>query len=149
MEIRPAVQADLTAWAEMRSLLWPESADDHAEELAQYFDGQSIDIVETFVLEDPPGSLAGFIELNIRGFVEGSRSARVPYVEAWFVKEAHRGKGYGKGLMERAGKWATELGYAELASDTDIDNDLSITLHKHLGFDETVRVVCFLKQLTS
>lgn len=34
------------------------------------------------------------------------------------------------------------------ASDTTHDNALSIALHNKLGFQETERVVCFLKHLT-
>ena len=147
MNIRPARDADLLEWARMRSALWPASKDDHRRELAEYFSGQSIDIVEALVLEADQGALAGFIELNVRSFAEGSRSPRVPYVEAWFVCPKFRGYGHGKALMLRAESWALEKGFTELASDTELSNRNSIAVHEHLGFTETERVVCFLKRL--
>ena len=147
MKIRPAKTSDLPQWTEMRSALWPKSKDDHPAELEQYFSGRSIDIVEALMLETNPGELAGFIELNIRSFAEGSRSARVPYIEAWFVRPEWRGNGYGKALLLRAEAWAIEKGFTELASDSELDNQNSIAIHRHLGYTETERVVCFLKFL--
>ena len=147
VKIRVAKGSDLEQWAEMRSVLWPVSQNDHSKELADYFSGESIDIVEAFIIETEQAEVAGFIELNIRNFAEGSRSPRVPYVEAWFIRPKFRGKGYGKALMERAESWAIEKGFKELASDTELSNEKSIALHKHFGYVETERVVCFLKRL--
>ena len=148
MKIRTAKQIDRKAWAEMRSQLWPDSTDGHIGEIEEYFSGKSIDIVEAFVIEEEGGALVGFIELNIRNFAEGSRSPKLPYVEAWFVRADYRGKGYGQSLMRQAEKWARERGYKELASDTEIENTKSIAIHKKLGFAETDRIVCFLKKLS-
>jgi aminoglycoside 6'-N-acetyltransferase I len=49
--------------------------------------------------------------------------------------------------MAHAERWAGALGYSELASDAEIDNTVSISAHRALGFDETDRIVCFLKKL--
>jgi aminoglycoside 6'-N-acetyltransferase I len=49
--------------------------------------------------------------------------------------------------MSYAEKWALSLGYNELASDTEIENEQSISIHSHLGFKEIERIVCFLKRL--
>lgn len=49
--------------------------------------------------------------------------------------------------MQKAEQWAISQGYSELASDTKIDNNRSISMHKHLGVLETERIVCFLKRL--
>lgn len=147
MNIRKVRYADLEAWTEMRSQLWPDLKDDHAVELEQYFSGRSIDIVQAYVIEDKNEIAVGFIELNLRNFAEGSRSPEVPYVEAWFVRGACRGQGWGKRLMEQAEQWALEQGYSELASDTELVNTHSIAMHRALGFEETERVVCFLKKL--
>ena len=131
----------------MRNILWPESIELHANEIQEFFDNKSIDIVETYVIERDNSKLAGFIELNIRNFAEGSRSPEVPYVEAWFIDEDCRAKGLGTQLMETAEAWALKKGYSELASDTETFNEYSISLHQKLGFKETDRVVCFLKKL--
>jgi aminoglycoside 6'-N-acetyltransferase I len=147
MRIRAANKSDLEEWLGMRTELWPESSGAHSIEIAEYFAGKSIDIVETFVAENERGELAGFIELNIRNFAEGSRSPKFPYVEAWLVRSKFQGLGYGRALMEKAESWAIENGFSELASDTVLNNENGIAMHKHLGFVETERIVCFIKKL--
>ncbi len=147
MNIRPVQQADLLAWAELRTQLWPDSQDQHVKELEAFFAGTSIDIVEALVLVNEAGELCGFMELNIRNFAEGSRCSKVPYVEAWYVKPTYQDAGHGKQFMQLAETWARKLGYSELASDTEIVNKKSIAIHKKLGFTETERIVCFLKKL--
>ena len=127
--------------------LWPKTGDAHIRELKEYFDGTSIDIIDAYVLIDEVSQVCGFMELNIRNFSEGSRSPKVPYVEAWFVDSMYRGNGYGKQLISLAESWAKEKGYDELASDTEIENKESIKIHKWLDFQETERIVCFLKKL--
>ena len=146
MIIREATLNDAIAWSEMRTDLWPETEDMHVAEIKEYFSGKSIDIVQAYVGEVELETV-GFLELNIRNFAEGSRSPKLPYVEAWYIKPKYRGNGYGALLMQQAEKWAVAKGYSELASDTELENDRSIAMHKHLGFVETERLVCFLKKL--
>ncbi|TNC80611.1 MAG: histone acetyltransferase [Oleiphilus sp.] len=146
MHIRKAQEHDLDVWSHMRTALWPDTTDAHIAELKDYFCGTSHDIRVAYLIE-ADGERVGFLELNVRNFAEGSRHSAVPYVEAWYVKPAHQGKGYGKALMQQAENWARESGFSELASDTTPDNTRSIHMHKHLGFKETERVVCFLKDL--
>ncbi|SMF56618.1 aminoglycoside 6'-N-acetyltransferase I [Alteromonadaceae bacterium Bs31] len=130
----------------MRTSLWPDTEDCHLAEIDEYFGGRSIDIQQAYVAE-LEGAIIGFLELNIRNFAEGSRKPKVPYVEAWYVKPHYQNSGYGRQLMLRAEQWALSLGYSQLASDTTIENERSIAMHKNLGFKETERVVCFLKSL--
>ncbi|MDJ0740912.1 MAG: GNAT family N-acetyltransferase [Gammaproteobacteria bacterium] len=146
MMIRDAHRADIAVWSQMRTDLWPDTDDGHLAQIDAYFARSSTDIVQVFVAETA-ADVVGFLELNIRNFAEGSRSPRLPYVEAWYVKPQHRGQGYGGLLMQRAEDWAAAEGYTELASDTELDNERSIAVHKHLGFVETERIVCFLKRL--
>jgi aminoglycoside 6'-N-acetyltransferase I len=147
LHIREVMAADLDGWACLRGQLWPEDADQHPAELKQFFAGRSVDIIKAYVLVDGDDQVRGFMELNIRNFAEGSRSPRVPYVEAWYVSPEHQGQGWGKQFMHKAEQWALKMGHCELASDTEITNQHSIDVHKHLGFVETERVVCLLKQL--
>lgn len=74
MNIRLAKKSDIGEWSRMRSALWPDSPDQHIAEIEEFFTENSVDIVETFVVERPSGNLAGFIELNIRGFAALSLS---------------------------------------------------------------------------
>ncbi|NNF06563.1 MAG: GNAT family N-acetyltransferase [Candidatus Eisenbacteria bacterium] len=147
MLIRLVEGQDTESWSHMRTALWPETVDQHRSEIAEYFAGNSIDIVQAYVAVEG-AEVVGFLELNLRNFAEGSRSPKLPYVEAWYVKPAFQGRGYGKQLMKFAEEWALSEGYVEIASDTEIDNVTSIAMHKHLGFVETERVVCFLKKLS-
>ncbi|MCU7811850.1 MAG: GNAT family N-acetyltransferase [Candidatus Thiodiazotropha sp. (ex Notomyrtea botanica)] len=146
MIIREATKKDMEHWSKMRAALWPTSKDAHISEIKEYLSGSSIDIVQAYVAE-AGSEIVGFMELNIRNFSEGSRSPKLPYVEAWYIKPQYQGMGYGKQLMQKAEQWAISQGYSELASDTEIDNHRSIAMHKHLGFLETERIVCFLKKL--
>ena len=146
MIIREITENDIADWSEMRTDLWPETEDGHIQEIREYFEGSSVDIVMTYVAEADQ-QVIGFIELNIRNFAEGSRCSKIPYVEGWYIKPGYRGKGYGASLMRRAEQWALSQGHSELASDTELENTQSISMHKHLGFEETERVVCFLKKL--
>jgi len=147
MIIREAQKKDIHDWATMRSTLWPNSIETNIGEIEEYFAGESIDIEQVLVLETIDGRLAGFIEINIRNFAEGSRSSQVPYIEAWYIEPQFRGKGYGKKMLQAAEHWALAKGFVELASDTTVENEKSIRIHKKLGFEEKDRVVCFLKKL--
>lgn len=148
VQIREGLPNDAAAWTALRSALWPDNAHANTTEIREFFAGDSNDIVKLFVAEED-AEIVGFIELNLRNFAEGSRRRFVPYVEAWFVREDSRGAGVGQALMRRAEVWAREVGFTEIASDTEIDNLRSIALHKALGFEEVDRVVCFLKPLSS
>ena len=147
MTVRKIKQRDIAIWSALRTNLWPDTSDEHLQEITDFFDQKSIDIEEVFVVENEHREVVGFIELNIREFAEGSRHPRVPYVEAWYVEKGARGQGYGALLMETAEWWAKEQGYEELASDTEVSNNLSIGAHKQLGFEEVERIVCFLKKI--
>lgn len=146
MMIREATETDLEQWSAMRTALWPQTHEGHVSEIKEYFAGSSIDIVQAYIVADGP-EIIGFLELNLRNFAEGSRRPKIPYVEAWYVKPRYQGKGYGRQVMQKAEDWAISQGYSELASDTEIDNHRSISMHRHLGFQETERIVCFLKSL--
>ena len=109
MKIRETLQSDTPEWSRMRTLLWPDTDDNHLSEIADFFAGTSHDIAQTYV--------------------------------------DYQGQGLGKKLIQRAEKWAKDRGFAELASDAETHNARSIAIHEHLGFQETYRVVCFLKKL--
>ena len=146
--IREVLPDDIQAWCRMRTKLWPDATDQHLAEIKEFFSANSNHIVQVYIAATTTGHLVGFIELNLRDIVEGASSARVPYVEGWFIDKEYRAAGLGQRLMQQAENWAKALGYNELASDTETDNTDSIDIHKHLGFEETARVVCLLKKLT-
>lgn len=111
--------------------------------------GQHYDrhVTDVFVIEYTAQQLVGYIEVNIRNFVQGSQASAVPYIEAWYVEPEWRQQGLGKALLRHAEEWAKAQGYQELASNSLIQNHSSIDAHKALGFNEVERIVCFIKKL--
>ena len=63
------------------------------------------------------------------------------------MEESFRRRGIGTALVRAAEQWARDQGCSEFASDAEIENDISVTAHKALGFTEVSRVVCFRKDL--
>ncbi len=146
MLIRPLEPRDQSEWLRLRRALWPDCSEAmHAREMEDY--AKSERACAVFVLARGPGRLGGFAEVSVRDRVDGSRSARVAYLEGWFVDPDLRGKGYGRKLVEAAEAWATARGLTEIASDAEIMNPDGLKAHEALGFRETFRLVHFLKSL--
>ena len=144
--VREMQSEDRAGWLEMRSKLWPASHAEHANEIDAYLDHRACFIDQAFICE-VQGQRAGFVELRIRNYAEGSEKFAVPFVEGWFVDEQYRRQGLGELLISRSGEWARSLGYTELASNAEIDNQTSISAHLALGFREVERSAAFLKEL--
>jgi aminoglycoside 6'-N-acetyltransferase I len=146
--IRPAARNDTAALVHLRHGLWPElSIDEHAAELASFFDGRCREPLAILVAEDSERELQGFCELSIRAYAEGCTSDQVGYLEAWYVAPDGRGRGVGRALIEAAEDWARFRGCTEFASDTEHDNGASAAAHQALGFSEVGLIRCFRKDL--
>lgn len=145
IEISPATAADREEWIAMRYELWPDCPRErHQLEIDQLLVGTGV-----VALAWVGGAAAGFAEVSIRAdHVEGTSIAPVPYLEGWYVREAHRGSGVGRALIHFVEQWARSRGFSELASDAELENTLSITLHAQLGFREIGRSVHFVKRIT-
>jgi len=137
---------DREAWLNMRHRLWPGDPQAHAQDVDAYFAGNSKCIDQAFCFEIQGGSIAGFVELRVRNYAEGSSNHEVPFLEGWYVEPHRRGQGIGKQLIARSIAWAQRLGYAELASNADLENEGGIAAHISLGFTEVERTVSFLKR---
>jgi aminoglycoside 6'-N-acetyltransferase I len=131
----------------MRQSLWPSSKEEHATEIARYFKENTGHPVEVLIALDEQGNSIGFIELSIRAYAEGCVSTKVPYIEGWFVEPNWRRKGIGLRLIRAAEEWGRSKGCTEIASDSELDNEVSQLAHRAAGFIEAVRVVCFKKNL--
>jgi aminoglycoside 6'-N-acetyltransferase I len=141
--IRPAVIADSSAWLAMRAALY---GDDPSlkPEIDDFFAGNS-PIEAVYIADD--GESVGFVELGTRPYAEGCVTSPVAYIEGLFVVPEKRRMGIGRLLVAQAEDWARKCGLTELASDALIDNDVSIAMHKALGFAEVERIVCLRKSL--
>lgn len=146
--VRRVNAGDALAWLRLREALWPEHAPgEHAREIAEYFAGRLHMPLEVLVAEQQAGVPVGFAELSIRPYAEGCVSDRVAYLEGWYVAPQARRQGVGRALLVAAERWAATQGCTEFASDALIDNDVSATAHRALGFVEVERIRCFRKDL--
>jgi aminoglycoside 6'-N-acetyltransferase I len=145
MNVRPYRDEDWSEWLRMSVALFPEYT---ALELAKgmkEFRGRSD--ADVFVVDRGDGSLAGFVEAGSRPYAEGCDTSPVGYVEAWYIDEDVRRRGFGRALLEAAEDWARQQGYSEMASDALLDNETSHRAHKASGYAEVERIVTFRKPL--
>jgi len=145
LEIRRASADDKSEWLRMRLLLWP---DVESPELLVEMDRMLADpMTPVFVIQRQGGGLAGFIETGTRKYADGCVTAPVGYIEGWFVDEDLRGQGWGHRLVRAAEDWARSQGLKEMASDTWLDNEVSIRAHLAMGYEEVERLIHFAKTL--
>jgi len=143
--IRRAIQLDKPEWLRMRLLLWP---DDTAESFSKEMDALLADpLTPVFVAVRPNGLLGGVLEAGTRKYAEGCETSPVGYIEGWYVDEDLRGQGIGQALVKAAEDWARSQGLTEIASDTWLDNDVSIQAHLKMGYQEAERLVHFMKKI--
>jgi aminoglycoside 6'-N-acetyltransferase I len=147
MTLRRASAHDLPEWLRLRWLLWPYS--DQQELLAEMESMLADPLTPVFVAARPDGSLGGFLEAGLRKYADGCSTSPVGYIEGWYVDEDLRRQGMGAVLVAAAESWAREQGCSEMASDTWLDNEPSISAHLSLGYEECERLVHFCKKLLS
>jgi aminoglycoside 6'-N-acetyltransferase I len=143
--IRRATHADKPGWLRMRQKLWPEAP---LEYLTFDLDDKLANgDYAVFVAFGADGHPVAFIETGLRDHGEGCETSPVGYIEAWYVDEPIRGQKIGRELVYNAEQWARERGCVEMASDTWLDNEASISAHLKLGYEEVERLVHFVKRL--
>jgi aminoglycoside 6'-N-acetyltransferase I len=143
--IRQATQADQSEWSRMRHALWPEV---ESEDLLHEMERILADpLTPVFVIERPDGRLGGFLEAGTRKYADGCETSPVGYIEGWYVDEDLRGQGVGRALVNAAEEWARGQGLKEMASDTWLENEVSIAAHLKMGYEEVERLIHFAKTL--
>lgn len=136
---------DAGGWFRLRKNLWDQMSDsENKSEMTGIFENSDTQLV--LVAEDD-GELIGFLEASIRPFVEDCQTENVGYLEGWWIEPEYRRKGIGRELVNQAENWAREKGCKEMASDSEIGNDLSLKAHRKLGYQETSRLVHLRKEL--
>jgi aminoglycoside 6'-N-acetyltransferase I len=140
-------RADVEDWAHMRQMLWPEiSIAEHRSEILG--DVGSNDSVVFLARDD--GAVIGFAEATLRtDYVNGSSSSPVGFLEGLYVAPAVRRRGIARGLIAAVEAWAASAGCSEIASDALIGNLDAHSLHEAIGFEETERVVFFVKKIAA
>jgi aminoglycoside 6'-N-acetyltransferase I len=154
IHIRSAEPADAAQWAALRAELWPdEDAMSLADEAARFFAdpgsdrGATLEAVLVATDTDLPNELVGFAELSRRAYAEGCETSPVGFLEGWYVIPERRRQGVGRALVAAAEAWARALGCREFASDALVENTVSATAHRALGFEEVEVIRCFRKDL--
>lgn len=142
MMTRIVQEKDKAEYLRMRLALWPD--EEHEEALEQFFKTPTWTV---FVAERENNTLCGFIEVGQRPYAEDCETSPVAYIEGWYVDPDRQRQGVGRKLVQAAETWAKEQGFTEIASDTWLENEISIEAHKALGYDEVERLVCFAKEL--
>lgn len=148
MIVRSVTPDDASAWLRMRHAFWPDGSEaEHAGEIAAFLEGRAREPLAVLIAEAGSGEPLGFAELSIRPCAEGCRTARVAYLEGWYVVPGARRHGVGRALATAAEGWARSQGCTEFASDTALANDAGAAAHTALGFVEVGQVRCFRKEL--
>ena len=145
MDYHAATQNDAQAVAGLAQKLWPgHSISELKEEFAFLLAGQEV----VLVLALDGGSPIGFAQCQLRhDYVEGTSGGPVAYLEGIFVERAYRGLGVARELLRRCEAWGRAQGCREMASDCTLDNTASEQFHRHTGFEEANRLICFVKPL--
>lgn len=136
-------------WLPLRCAFWDgESEEEHYASLKKFTTTHAPYFA--FIANDPDGRAVGFAEISVRrDYVNGTHTSPVLYLEGIFVLPEYRGQGISGALCDAAGQWGARHGFREFASDSDVDNEVSIRAHLGLGFEETDRVVCFCKVIAN
>lgn len=145
LQIRAYRDSDWPAWLRLSLALFPEQSADELESGMREHRARSD--AEVFVAEREDGSVAGFVEVGARPYVDGCDTSPVGYIEAWYVDPDARRKGYGRALLAAAENWARSRGYREMASDAQLNNEISYEAHRRAGYAEVDRIVQFRKVL--
>jgi aminoglycoside 6'-N-acetyltransferase I len=151
IKVRQAEISDQHELAKMRTLLWPDaSMEEHRRELDAILRSRMNGTLPMAVLvaQSEEGTLAGFLEVGLRSHADGCDPARpIGFVEGWFVRETSRKQGIGRALLRSAEEWSRRQDCLEMASDTWIEDERSISAHQALGFEVADHCVHFRKSL--
>jgi len=143
MKILPLTTTPNSDWLVLRMALWPDgSCAEHEEEMAEFV--ANPERYGQFMASADDGTPLGLAEVSVRtDYVNGTETSPVAFLEGLYVEPAARRQGVARALLLSVKVWAEARGCTELASDAQVENTLSHTVHAQLGFTETERVVYF------
>ncbi len=144
MRIRPAAGDDAEAVATLSGELgYPASAEDVWQRLAEM---ATTDDHGVYVAEDDGGAVVGWIQV-----FGALRLGSEPFAEigGLVVAEAHRGRGIGRRLCERAGRWAREGDFKALRVRTRTEREATHRFYRRVGFRRAKTQEVFMMPLAS
>jgi aminoglycoside 6'-N-acetyltransferase I len=146
MTVEQATAATIGDWVAMRAALWPHAPRQELEHEAASLLAKT-PTATAFLLRDGSTAVA-FVEATIRvDNVNGCSTSPVAFLEGIYVQSDWRRRGAARLLCRAVEAWARSRGCTELASDTEIENETSQTMHEALGFEESERVICYHKRI--
>jgi aminoglycoside 6'-N-acetyltransferase I len=116
-KVRPALQQDAEVWLNLRCELWPEGAEDHESEIAEFFKGSLREPLAVLVAVDAGGDIVGFAELSIRRDVPSLEGLDTGFIEGLYVTPKARLRGIARALIRASRDWARNENCLGLASD--------------------------------
>ena len=139
-----ASEADAASAAALANKMWSPNPEREQE---------FIDLIRSdesaLFLAESDGHPIAFAQCGLRhDYVEGKDSdGPVGYLEGIYVDDAFRGRGIARTLLSLCEDWAREMHCREFASDTELHNEEGLRFHLACGFEETGRIICFMKKL--
>lgn len=143
--VREVRSNELDIWLELRHQLWPDSSRDELKSEQSMLLSNPHRYSNIVAVLD--SRIVGFVEVSLHERADGCSTTPVGYVEGWYVVPTARRCGLGRLLIEAAEKWALNRGCKEIASDTHLENQVGISAHGALGFQEIGSVTRFKKSL--
>lgn len=135
---------DIGNVSKLAAKLWNDDYDELKNEFEAIVNTQN-NIVFTACFQK---DMIAFAHCSIRKeYIEGTKSSPVAYLEAIYVEEEYRKSGVATNLIICCENWAKDKGLTEFASDCNINNANSRSLHKHCGFNEASTLVHFVKSI--
>ncbi len=145
MHIEILSDTHLPAFIELVLELWPDC---EFEEEYPYYQSLISSENDICYLVREQNNYIAFIHVSIRtDYVEGATDFPVAYIEGLYVKPDYQKHGIGNQLVNAGAEWGRQKGCKQFASDTELNNEMSIEFHKKIGFSEANRIVCFIKEL--
>lgn len=146
MGIEELSYENLAAFTRLVLELWPECSCE-----AEYENGKYLiqsDKNAAFLFRNKKVDFIAFATFSLRtDYVEGTHSSPVGYLEGIYVRPAFRKQGVAAKLLKAGEAWCRKNGCLEMASDAELDNEISQAFHRNAGFEEVNRIVCFKKRL--
>lgn len=143
--VRQFTQGDKAEWLRMRAILYADYPAPEQEREVDECLASHAEVV--FFVERPEGGLCGFIEASIRPWAVNCEAMPVGYLESWYVDADSRQAGIGRALVRAAEAWAKSKGCRQMASDAELWNTVSQDAHIAIGYEETMRLVLYKKDL--
>jgi len=117
LTIRPVAPSEAAEWLRLRTLLWPDGAEDHAKEIEAFFEGKLDEPMAVYFARESGGRVVGLLELAIRSELLDITNQRIGYVEGLFVEPEARGHNVARKLLEFSRAWALRERCTMFASD--------------------------------